>query len=618
MKFFKILTTSTTVLLASMAFSQSNNCGGTPTALPVNAACVTQTFNNNQNGTGQTVNATCATGYGTAYEDAWYSVTGTGNPMTITMSGSNRDGVLAAFTGCGTGELDCATIDAGNSGSITFPTTFGVTYFVQIQRRSGTNNNNMNGDICAVSAPGAGPSNDDPCSASPLTVNTNCVNISSTNLGASDSGIPDPGCAAYSGGDVWFSVTVPPSGNITVTTDDNGGLGDGGLAVYSGPCTGLTLLDCDDDGGPGLFSSVSLIGQTPGTTLFVRVWEFGGGTGGTFEICATDPVVPTNITCSVPDPICSGTPIVFTAQSNGTEADVVNPGNNYDCLFTSPNPSWYYLEIATPGNLVIDITAGSDIDYAIWGPYSDLVTAIANCDLHGVPQDCSYSTAAVEQANVTGVTAGEVYVLLVTNFANTVQTITVNEAASNTASTDCSIVLLPVELSEFDGIAVGDEVQLNWTTVSERDNDFFIVERSSDAKNWTSFAMIEGAGTSNSINNYSVTDENPKGNITYYRLKQFDFDGSVTIHDIISVSRNASGDVRMYPNPAKDQVKITASEEISHIDLISVSGTIAKSIDVFGSTETNVNLSDVANGVYLATIYTQNERIVKRLVVRNN
>ncbi|XOV66494.1 MAG: T9SS type A sorting domain-containing protein [Fluviicola sp.] len=617
MKFFNSILLSLAFVVPSLTIAQSNGCGGSPPALPVNAACVNQGFTNNQNGTGQTVNASCAGGYGTAYQDVWYTVTGTGNLMTITMSGANRDGVLAAFTGCGTGELACNTVDAGTSGSINFPTTLGTTYFIQIQRRSGNNNNNMNGNICAVSAAGGGLPNDDPCSATPLTVNSTCINTSSTNAGATDSGIPDPGCAAYSGGDVWFSVVVPASGNITVTTADNGGLGDDGLAVYSGPCGAPTLLGCDDDGGAGLFSSLSLTGQTPGATLLVRVWEFGGGAGGTFDICATEPSFASNTVCTAPDPICSGTPIVFTANDNGVDADVVNPGNNYDCLLTSPNPSWFYLEIATAGNLVIDITAGSDIDYAIWGPYADLPTAIATCDAHGVPQDCSYSTAAVEQANVTGVNPGEVYVLLVTNFASTVQTITVDEAASNTASTDCSIVPLPIELVDFGGSSLGSSVQLNWSTISERDNDFFIAERSSDGHHWTSFAMIDGAGNSNTLRNYEVIDQNPHEATSYYRLKQFDFDGSVTTSSVISVSRNAGADVKVYPNPAKDQLKIKASENINRVDIVSVSGAIVKSVELFNTSETTVNVSDVTNGVYLANIYTENEKIVKRMIVRN-
>lgn len=614
MKLFTMLTTAAAITTATFSFSQSNDCGGTPTTLPVNSSCITQTFANDQNGTLQTVNATCAGGYGTAFQDAWYSITGTGGSITITLNGSNRNSVLAAFTGCGTGELACTTIDTGNSGSIVFPTTLGTTYFIQIQRRSGGNNDNMNGNICAVSIPI--PVNNDPCNATSLPVNSSCVNVSGTNIGATDSGIPSPGCASYSGGDVWYAVVVPASGNISVVTSDNGGIADGGMAIYSGTCGSPTLLQCNDDGN-GLLESIQLIGQTPGATLLVRVWEFGGGSSGTFDICATDPDVPTNVSCDVPDPICSGSPITFTAQSNGTEADVVNPGNNYDCLNTSPNPSWYYLEIATAGNLDIDITAGSDIDFAIWGPYVDLNAAIANCESHGVPIDCSYSTAAVEQANVPGVLAGEVYVLLVTNYANTVQTITVDEAPTNSASTDCSIVSLPVELVQFKGKVLEKEVQLTWATVSERDNDFFIAERSKDGLNWASFAMIQGAGNSTEVLEYKVIDSNPKGGISYYRLKQFDFNGSMTISDFVSVTRNDATEAQLFPNPASNHVKITANEIIYQVDLVAVSGAIVKSVQFSDDADIALDLSDMTEGVYLATIYTKNETLVKRLIVSN-
>lgn len=454
-----------------------------------------------------------------------------------------------------------------------------------------------------------------PCTATPLTVNPSCVNTAGTNAGSSDSGIPNPGCAFYSGADVWYSIVVPASGNVTVTTDDNGGLNDTGLALYSGPCGSPTLLDCDDDGGAGFFSSISLTGQTPGATLYVRVWEWGGGFGGSFDICASDPIVPTNITCSVPDPICSGSPIVFTAQSNGTEADVVNPGNDYDCLFTSPNPSWYYLEIDSGGDLAIDITAGSDVDFAIWGPFPSVASAISSCNTYGVPEDCSYSISAIEQANVNGVIAGEVYVLLVTNYANTVQTITVSDAAANTATTDCSIVPLPVELVDFQATPVGDDVKVSWSTLSERENDFFVVERSSDGLQWTSFEMVQGAGNSNTVRHYETTDSSPEGTLVYYRLKQFDFDGSVTISDPVSVTRNGFATAQMYPNPAENHVQVSASADIVSIDFVSVTGSIAYSVSNVNNTTANINTSLLSEGVYFVSIHTTNETIVKRLVI---
>jgi hypothetical protein len=616
MKFQSLLLTTAALLITfCSAFSQSNNCGGTPTNLPVNGACTTQTFNNNQNGTAQTVNASCAGGYGSAFEDSWYSVTGTGNAMTITLSGANRDAVLSAFTGCGTGELDCATIDAGNSGSVTFATTLGTTYFIQIQRRSGNNNQDLNGDICAVSAPGGGVTNDTPCTASPLAVATACVNISGDNTGATDSGIADPGCAFYSGADVWYSLIVPASGDVNVTTSDNGGFFDGGLALYSGTCGAPVLEACDDDSN-GAFESITLTGQTPGATIFVRVWEFGGGTGGTFDICAIDPPPPpSNVNCNIPDPICSGSPIVFTAQSNGTDADIVNPGNDYDCLFSSPNPSWYYLEISGAGNLAIDITAGSDVDFALWGPYADLATAVANCDNHPLPIDCSYSTSATEQANINGVLVGEVYVLLVTNFANSIQTITLADAGANTATTDCSIVPLPIELINFQGERSGDEIQLSWTTLSEVNNDYFAVERSKNGTDWSAFAFVEGNGTSIESIDYATVDRNAGEGTVYYRLKQFDFNGQMTISDVISISGSKNVDVTLYPNPAKNLVNVEANSFFSQIIISDITGKEVLDVKYSLIKSTVIDVSNLNKGIYQVNIQTQDENVVERLII---
>lgn len=601
------------VLISFASTAQSNDCGGTPPNLPINGSCVSQGFSNNQNGTGQTVNASCAGGFGTAYQDVWYTVTGTGSPITITLSGLNRNAVLAAFTSCGSGEVACNTINALAGGSIVFPSILGTTYFIQIQRRSGNNNNNQSGSICAVSAV-VGPSNDDPCAATPLAVNTNCTYTSETNLGATASaGVPAPGCGSYSGGDVWFTITVPAGGDVTVETNDNGGMSDGGMAIYSGICSSLTLIECDDDDGPGAMPSITLTGQTPGATLWIRMWEFGNNNNGSFDICANVP--PLNVTCTFPSPICSGSPIIFNAQSNGTTAHTVNPGNNYGCLSTTPNPSWFYLEIAVSGVLAIDITAGSDVDFAIYGPYANLATGIANCDSHGLPLDCSYSTSPTEQANVPGVLTGEVYILLVTNYASIAQAITVTDAPSNTATTNC--LILPVELSFFGGERIGDENVIQWRTDSEKDNDYFAVERSSDGENWSAFEIVNGIGNSTSAQNYEVIDRNIDANVTYYRLKQFDFNGSMTTSNAISILGKGQINVSVFPNPAQNDVVISTNESFSEIQVVDIRGNRVKTKTFPSTNQAMINVSDLNDGIYYFNIITKNNAIVERVIVAN-
>ena len=140
----------------------------------------------------------------------------------------------------------------------------------------------------------AQPANDD-CSGAifvPMGGPEICIPIVGDNTDATDSGI-DPGCAFYQGGDIWFNVTVPPTGIAIIETSavDGSAIADGGMAVYSGSCDDLTLLDCDDDGGEGLFSLVELFGLTPGEELYIAVWEFGGDNFGEISICAYQPPV---------------------------------------------------------------------------------------------------------------------------------------------------------------------------------------------------------------------------------------------------------------------------------------------------------------------------------------
>ncbi len=96
--------------------------------------------------------------------------------------------------------------------------------------------------------------------------------------------------------------------------------------------------------------------------------------------------------CSQPDPFCTGTTYTFPNNTGQSPASTTNPGNNYDCLSTSPNPAWYYLEVATAGNIDIGIsqttgtgtaTAGIDVDFILYGPYDNLTQAISYCGNHG-------------------------------------------------------------------------------------------------------------------------------------------------------------------------------------------------------------------------------------------
>jgi len=108
---------------------------------------------------------------------------------------------------------------------------------------------------------------------------------------------------------------------------------------------------------------------------------------------------------------------------------------------------------------------------------------------------------------------------------------------------------LPVELLHFTATAKKNEVRTSWATASEVDNDFFTVERSRDGINFETIGTVDGAGTSHSINTYSFPDKSPNYGLSYYRLRQTDFDGAYTYSNIVPVQLN-TGKFSIFPNPA--------------------------------------------------------------------
>jgi len=137
------------------------------------------------------------------------------------------------------------------------------------------------------------PVNDNCSTATVLIVGETITSnpLTGTNVSATNSNPPAPGCANFVGGDVWYTVVVPPTGNLTLETNNAAGslVTDTGMAVYSGNCSGLLLLACDDDSSSnGNFSLISLSGLTPGQVLYVNVWEYDNDVVGEFQIAAYD------------------------------------------------------------------------------------------------------------------------------------------------------------------------------------------------------------------------------------------------------------------------------------------------------------------------------------------
>lgn len=119
---------------------------------------------------------------------------------------------------------------------------------------------------------------------------------------------------------------------------------------------------------------------------------------------------------------------------------------SYGCLGSTPNAGWYYIKVGSGGTINIQISqssnggSGLDVDYALWGPFSDPTTPCSGLP-NGSPVRCSYSTASVENFSING-SAGQYYMMLVTNFnggAGVVFIGQTNLGAPGSGTLDCTI-----------------------------------------------------------------------------------------------------------------------------------------------------------------------------------
>jgi len=142
---------------------------------------------------------------------------------------------------------------------------------------------------------------------------------------------------------------------------------------------------------------------------------------------------------------CPNPGLTFTANATGINAMAVQPTNNYECLSSTPNATWYFCQILTSGNINMNLFAASDIDYIIYGPFNDTLEAMASCGnmgnggAGGNVIDCSYSGTNNEFPNIPNGIVGEVYVILITNYASILQELTITQIGG-IGEVSCSII----------------------------------------------------------------------------------------------------------------------------------------------------------------------------------
>ncbi|WP_028871894.1 gliding motility-associated C-terminal domain-containing protein [Psychroserpens burtonensis] len=354
------------------------------------------------------------------------NITDLGDATSLTIS-NNSDGTTVPVTAIGTYQIG--------------PFPFLVDVVVSVSNDQDVNCVINSSPIQLLACP---PENDNPCGAVVAVVNDDqsCdIVTAGTLIEATDSGVPNGSCGGNPDDDVWFQFTALNEVQLISIVNIAGGGFNTDHALYEGDCDNLVEIECTD-------GTASVTPQlVVGNTYYVRV--FSGGNNAettTFDLCIKE--APTNIICENAENFC--------AEEGGalTTSNIIGIPDPTDiaCLFSAPNPTWSIIQIGEPGLIEIEISQvdeagnGLDVDFVLWGPFSDLEGACDGLDV-GCPNpgdcpnntgdpdfypsgnivDCSYSFVSVENLTIDNAQTGEIYLLLVTNFSDDPGTISISQ-----------------------------------------------------------------------------------------------------------------------------------------------------------------------------------------------
>jgi len=191
----------------------------------------------------------------------------------------------------------------------------------------------------------------------------------------------------------------------------------------------------------------------------------------------------------------------------------------------------------------------------------------------------------------------------------------------STANTICNAIVLPVELINFSAELIdGEFAAITWSTVTEINNDYFILNKSTDGIEWHEIDRVDGAGNSSEKIDYSLYDYEINAGVAYYQLIQVDFDGKENPSSIVSINMNSIlNEYNVYPNPA------TATDLITVVNLENATGPIVvtnsagqtiieEQIDLYAGS-TRVDISSLNTGVYFIHIVQNDTRVTQKLIV---
>jgi hypothetical protein len=184
---------------------------------------------------------------------------------------------------------------------------------------------------------------------------------------------------------------------------------------------------------------------------------------------------------------------------------------------------------------------------------------------------------------------------------------------------------LPIQLLSFNAILNGEKVDITWETATEENNDYFTIEKSKDGINFTklNIANSEGNhGNSTKLLSYQTTDANPLIGVSYYCLKQTDYNNNSKYFNVVSIDYEDSKNITsiIYPNPNNGSFVIEPSPSLTLpqgkgilVQVYDVNGKMVLSQTING--KTTIDASSLNEGVYNISLLSNEGVVNKRVVI---
>lgn len=190
----------------------------------------------------------------------------------------------------------------------------------------------------------------------------------------------------------------------------------------------------------------------------------------------------------------------------------------------------------------------------------------------------------------------------------TTSMIPMNSTKYITFASASSATPLPVELLSFEVYAEERKAVLNWITASEVNNDFFIIQNSTDAVSWHDLDSTNGRGTTNEYSSYKYIHTDPVDGINYYRLKQVDYDGTYSYSDLKFIELTPKPKLNLFPNPINSNQTVTFTSSPNFDGEIKIYNSVGSCVRIISGQ--NELLIDLIPGIYFVEFDNEVQKLL--------